>query len=154
MDKATKRMASEIKRFRDDPPPFVRKLYVDELNSHLLFFLIDGPVETPFESGEYVMQMNLPPEYPFKAPQLKFLTPNGRFTVNKSVCIAGVSAHHESEWSCQQNIMTMLIGVISFMTEDIHSHVGAERTTRAEKRRLAENSKDYNVRHGYAKMFE
>lgn len=154
MDKATKRIASEIKRFRDDPPPYVRDLHVDESNSLVLFFLIDGPADTPFESGEYVMQIDLPKEYPWKAPHLKFLTPNGRFLVNKSICVAGVTSQHANDWTPQQTLMTILVSIISFMTEDSDLHLGAERSTDSEKRRLASISKNYNIRHGYDKMFE
>lgn len=35
----------------------------------------------------------LPTEYPIKPPHLFFITPNGRFQVNRKICLS-ISGHH------------------------------------------------------------
>lgn len=36
--------------------------------------MLTGPDETPYEGGVFSIEIKLPAEYPFKAPQVKFLT--------------------------------------------------------------------------------
>ncbi|ELR18591.1 ubiquitin conjugating enzyme, putative, partial [Acanthamoeba castellanii str. Neff] len=33
-----------------------------------------GPEKTPYEKGSFSLELEMPPEYPFKAPKVKFLT--------------------------------------------------------------------------------
>lgn len=44
-----------------------------------------GPPGTEFEGGLYHFRLLLPAEYPFRAPSLMCLTPNGRFELNTKV---------------------------------------------------------------------
>jgi ubiquitin-protein ligase len=37
---------------------------------------------SPFAGGEYVCEITLPPNYPSDPPKIKYITPNGRFTVD------------------------------------------------------------------------
>jgi ubiquitin-conjugating enzyme E2 J1 len=39
----------------------------------------------------------LPLDYPFKPPNIVFLTPNGRFEAGKKICLS-ISAYHPEEW--------------------------------------------------------
>ncbi|KAJ8605383.1 hypothetical protein CTAYLR_002395 [Chrysophaeum taylorii] len=36
--------------------------------------MLTGPDETPYAGGVFTIELKLPAEYPFKAPQVKFLT--------------------------------------------------------------------------------
>ena len=36
--------------------------------------MLEGPEETPYKGGVFSIELKLPAEYPFKAPQIKFLT--------------------------------------------------------------------------------
>ena len=35
---------------------------------------LNGPPKTPYEGGKFTLQVDFPPEYPFKAPKVKFMT--------------------------------------------------------------------------------
>ena len=58
------------------------------------FHLVQG---TDFEGGVYHGRILLPIDYPFKPPNIVFLTPNGRFEAGKKICLS-ISAHHPEEW--------------------------------------------------------
>lgn len=60
-------------------------------------FTIRGPVGTEFEGGVYHGRIVLPPEYPFKPPNIMFLSPSGRFDVRKMICLS-ISAFHPETW--------------------------------------------------------
>lgn len=48
-------------------------------------FTLRGPSSSDFEEGIYHGRIMLPPEYPFRPPDVMFLTPNGRWELNKKV---------------------------------------------------------------------
>lgn len=81
-------------------------------------FTIRGPPDTPFEGGQYHGRILLPADYPFKPPNIVFLTvyiqcrcslksvmititsnlkKNGRFEVGTKICLS-ISAYHEESW--------------------------------------------------------
>lgn len=60
-------------------------------------FTIRGPVGSEFQGGKYHGRILLPAEYPFKPPALMFLTPNGRFELNKKICLS-ITSYHEELW--------------------------------------------------------
>lgn len=60
-------------------------------------FTVRGPDDTPFAGGIYHGRILLPTEYPFKPPSIILLTPNGRFEVNKKICLS-ISAYHPEYW--------------------------------------------------------
>ena len=47
---------------------------MDENNIRLWTIQIIGPENTPFEGGIFTFQLDLPPEYPFKAPTIRCRT--------------------------------------------------------------------------------
>ena len=46
-----------------------------------------------YQGGLYHGKIIFPIEYPNKAPKLIFITPNGRFDVNKEICLSFTSFH-------------------------------------------------------------
>ena len=64
-------------------------------------FTIRGASDTDFAGGVYHGRILLPPEYPFKPPNIVFLTPSGRFETGVKVCLS-FSAHHPELWVSMQ----------------------------------------------------
>ncbi|CAG8497398.1 24244_t:CDS:10 [Cetraspora pellucida] len=60
-------------------------------------FVIRGPDGTEFEGGRYHGRILLPSEYPFKPPNLMLSTPNGRFELNKKICLS-ITGYHPEYW--------------------------------------------------------
>lgn len=154
MSRAIKRINAELRKFSADPPPFVETFHVDDTDASKMHFLVNGPTESQYEGGQYVVRLILPQDYPFSAPVISFLTPNGRFKTGSSICIAGVSHFHKADWSPNQNFASLLMSVISFMTDDHQGvHIGSEASTDQRKKDLALSSKQWNDAHGFSKMF-
>lgn len=47
---------------------------VDESNCFEWYALIPGPVDSPYEGGLFCLHIELPKQYPFRAPKIKFQT--------------------------------------------------------------------------------
>lgn len=51
-----------------------------------------------YEGGYYHGVLELPENYPFAPPNLKFFTPSGRFSTDVLICTSFTSYHKET-WS-------------------------------------------------------
>ena len=68
-----KRIAKEIQHYSDNPHPFVGIFPCANIN--LWKILLLGPKETPYENGLFLLYAQFPGDYPFKAPEVRFITP-------------------------------------------------------------------------------
>ncbi|CDZ97243.1 Non-canonical ubiquitin conjugating enzyme 1 [Phaffia rhodozyma] len=106
---------------------------------------IRGASDTEFEGGLYHIRISLPPSYPFAAPDMMILTPNGRFEVGKKICIDGLTSFHAGSWQPAWGVRTAIVGLISFWGnkgEALRS-VGALDYPVEERRRLAKLSRKW-----------
>ena len=108
------------------------------------YFIVYDLKETDFEKGVYFGKITLPNEYPLKPPNFIFITPNGRFDTNKKICTT-FSAYHQETYTSTWNVLSMMEGMISFMT-DINPEpgIGYINCTIKEKRDFANNSLEWN----------
>ena len=102
-------------------------------------FTIRGADDTEFAGGIYHGRILLPPEYPFKPPNIVFLTPSGRFEVGTKVCLS-FSAHHPELWQPAWGIRLILEALISFLPTPADGAIGALDWTKEERKRLAAES--------------
>lgn len=104
-------------------------------------FTIRGPpAPSPYENGIYHGRIVLPPAYPLKPPSFRFLTPSGRFEVNREICLS-ISGHHEESWQPAWGIRTALVAIRSFMDTDARGQLGGMEVAEAVRRRLAGESR-------------
>ena len=83
------------------------------------------------------------PNYPFDPPEFYFLTPNGRFDINKKLCFSN-SSYHKEEWSPMWTIKTIILGFLSFFLERKSSGIGHLTTDLSEKLKYADRSIEFN----------
>ncbi|KAH0946621.1 hypothetical protein HN011_000503 [Eciton burchellii] len=102
-------------------------------------FTVQGPPSTDFEGGVYHGRILLPPEYPMKPPNIILLTPNGRFEINKKICLS-ISGHHPETWQPSWSIRTALLALIAFMPTPGSGTIGALDYSKEERKKLAEKS--------------
>jgi len=103
-------------------------------------FTIRGPPSpSPFEGGLYHGRIILPPAYPLKPPSFRFLTPTGRFEVNREICLT-ISAHHEETWQPAWGIRTALVAIRSFMDTSASGQLGGMEASEEVRKRMAGQS--------------
>jgi ubiquitin-conjugating enzyme E2 J1 len=106
-------------------------------------FTIRGPpAPSAFEGGIYHGRIVLPPAYPLKPPSFRFLTPSGRFEVNREICLS-ISGHHEESWQPAWGIRTALVAIRSFMDTDAKGQLGGMDAGEAVRRKMAKESQGW-----------
>ena len=106
------------------------------------FTLRGPPAPSPFENGIYHGRIVLPAAYPMKPPSFRFLTPTGRFEVNREICLS-ISGHHEETWQPAWGIRTALVAIRSFMDTDARGQLGGMDSSEEVRKRLANQSKNW-----------
>ncbi|KAI7883318.1 UBC-like protein [Lichtheimia hyalospora FSU 10163] len=99
-------------------------------------FTVRGPDDTEFADGRYHGRILLPAEYPFKPPELIFLTPNGRFELNTKVCLS-VTGYHPEFWQPAWGIRTVILAVMGFFPTEARGAIGGLDYTKEERRVFA-----------------
>jgi len=141
-----KRLNKEIQLYQKDNFKFPNLLLKPSDNLSIWYFIVYDLKDTEYEDGIYLGKVILPPKYPFKAPDFQFLTPSGRFEINKRVCTS-FTGYHQELYSPSWNIASMCAGLISFMTDSIDKieskGIGGIVSTIEDKKRIAMNSREY-----------
>jgi ubiquitin-conjugating enzyme E2 D/E len=111
---AQQRIQKELKEISKDPPiscsagPTGDDLFNWEATIH-------GPADSPYEGGVFVLDINFPENYPFKAPRVSFRTriyhPN--INSNGGICLDIL----KEEWSPALTISKVLLSICSLLTD-------------------------------------
>ena len=105
-----------------------------------------------YANGRYVVKLALNHDHPFQPPRsVSFLTPNGRFQPNASICIAGLTSHHPEKWSGVLTLEKIVRSLSAFMDTEYDYGIGGIQSTQDCIRTLARNSDAYNERKGLYK---
>ncbi|KAL8905867.1 MAG: hypothetical protein Q9207_002387 [Kuettlingeria erythrocarpa] len=136
-----KRILREATELRSNPDA---ALHAAPLESNLFewHFTLQGPPSTPYASGLYHGRIILPPTYPLRPPSFRFLTPSGRFEVNREICLS-ISGHHEETWQPAWGIRTALWALRAFMEGSAKGQVGGMNMGDEERKRLAVESRSW-----------
>lgn len=111
-----KRLNKEIQLYKEQNFAFDNLLIQPSDSLDTWYFIIHDLKDTDYAGGIYLGKVLVPPKYPFVPVDLVFLTPNGRFEINKKICTS-FTGFHKDLWSPSWNIASMLAGLISFMTD-------------------------------------
>lgn len=65
-----------------------------------------------------------------------FLQPNGRFDINKKICLS-ISGHHPETWQPSWSIRTALLALIAFMPTPGNATIGSLDYSAEERQKLA-----------------
>lgn len=124
------------------PPPFIiaRPKETDILEWH---YILRGPPETPYAGGEFWGTVIFPPQYPFKPPAIRMITPSGRFSPNSKICTS-MSDYHPDSWNPAWGVASILTGLLSFMVAD-ESTTGGVSASDHDRMIYAQASHKYNV---------
>jgi len=70
----TKRLQKELQEFISNPQDWCSVSLANDDNMFLWKGEIIGPDKTPYEKGVFKLEIEIPTDYPFKPPKVKFLT--------------------------------------------------------------------------------
>jgi len=74
----TKRLNSEYRKIMKEPIECILAR-PDPKNILIWYFSFFNLKDSPYEDGIYLGQINFPEQYPYKPPDIRMLTPSGRF---------------------------------------------------------------------------
>ncbi|KKK19146.1 hypothetical protein ARAM_001414 [Aspergillus rambellii] len=124
MSRSVRRLMKEASELSNSPSPHFHAQPVSESNLYDWHFTLAGPpAPSPYAGGIYHGRIVLPSTYPLRPPSFRFLTPSGRFEVNREICLS-ISGHHEETWQPAWGIRTALLAIRSFMDGDVKGQVG------------------------------
>ena len=75
MNKSSKRLDNELKTLSQKPVCNAIVEIPDQNNPYKWKVYLTGPSGSPFEGGTFELSFEFPPNYPFKHPEVKFVTP-------------------------------------------------------------------------------
>jgi ubiquitin-conjugating enzyme E2 J1 len=105
-------------------------------------FTLRGPDEGGFQGGRYHGRIIFPFDYPFKPPNIVFLTRNGRFEVGKKICLS-ITGYHAETWRPAWGVRTALIAIISFFLTKGEGAIGALDWNEGDRARVALESRTW-----------
>ena len=133
---------AELSSSSPHPTPAFYAAPVSDSDLHEWHFILLGPpAPSPYAGGLYHGRITLPPTYPLKPPNFRFLTPSGRFEVNREICLS-ISGFHEETWMPAWGVRTALTALRTFMAEPgTAGQVGGLEAPEAVRKRLAGESR-------------
>jgi len=111
-----KRILQEIKELQENPVCNCSAGPLEENDITLWRATIFGPEGTPYYGGVFYLEVKFPPEYPFKPPLIKFITPIYHCNINRSggICLDILK---EKQWSPALTISKVLLSICSLMAD-------------------------------------
>lgn len=138
---AVKRLMREAQELREATEEYFAQPLDDNLFEW--HFTVRGPPDSEFEGGIYHGRVILPPDYPMKPPSIILLTPNGRFEINKKICLS-ISGHHPESWQPSWSLRTALLAIIGFMPTHGSGAIGSLDYSSIERKLLAKKSQTWS----------
>eukprot|EP01025_Chloroclados_australasicus_P005995 TRINITY_DN11973_c1_g1_i1.p1 TRINITY_DN11973_c1_g1~~TRINITY_DN11973_c1_g1_i1.p1 ORF type:complete len:151 (+),score=5.10 TRINITY_DN11973_c1_g1_i1:154-606(+) len=111
----TYRILKEFQDLANDPPAQISAGPIHPNDLFKWSATIIGPPQSPFANGIFKLSINLPHDYPFNPPQIKFLTkiyhPN--ISTKGDICMDIL----DHRWSSTITLQTLLLSVCVLLTE-------------------------------------
>ena len=112
---AAKRIIRELKDLENDPPGNCCAGPAEDSN---LFFWkghIIGPTDSPYEGGLFELDIQLPPDYPFRPPTVTFTTKIYHPNINATgmICLDIL----KDQWTPALSIGKVLLSISSLLTD-------------------------------------
>jgi len=112
---AAKRINKELKDLAKDTPA---NCSAGPKNANDLFnwvATIMGPTKTPYADGVFNLEIQFPPDYPFKPPKIKFVTKVYHCNINASggICLDIL----KDNWSPALTISKVLLSICSLFSD-------------------------------------
>ena len=146
-------LTHHYREIEKNPPPYCYAQPVDpskDLTNWIGW--IDGPEESPYYNGRFSLSLKFPSDFPFKPPEMKFVTaiyhPN--ISSKGEICLDIL----HSQWSPALTIRGLLISLCSLLTDPNPAHglnKEALQLFRTNKQKYEEIAKQWTINHAMFK---
>lgn len=110
------RITRELSQLATSPPPGI-SCYAPFDNITYLHAQIQGPPDTPFSSGIFLLSIQIPERYPFEPPKVRFLTriyhPN--IDLQGRICLDTLKTKPTGSWSPAVSLPSLLLTLRALM---------------------------------------
>ena len=109
-----KRIEKELEDFKKDPPLGCSGGIVNN-NIYIWEAVLVGPIDSPYSGGIYKLDINIPSNYPFKPPKIKFKTPILHPNINRDgyICLDILN----KSWSPVLTISKTILSISSLLCD-------------------------------------
>lgn len=118
---SSKRLPNELKSLQKTPAFNSTVLLENENQLNKWLILMQGPADTPYEAGVFKLDFKFPDNYPFKPPEVKFITtvyhPNIKMDTG-DIC----QDIFASGWSPTMKVVNILEKLISMLKDPVTSN--------------------------------
>eukprot|EP01024_Parvocaulis_polyphysoides_P070879 TRINITY_DN877_c0_g1_i2.p3 TRINITY_DN877_c0_g1~~TRINITY_DN877_c0_g1_i2.p3 ORF type:complete len:151 (+),score=19.70 TRINITY_DN877_c0_g1_i2:172-624(+) len=111
----TRRIMKELKDIQRDPPPDIT---IELLNSDDIYkwgAKMKGPADSPYAGGVFGLEIQFPPDYPFRCPRVRFTTKVYHTNVDDTGFVS-IDILKEN-WSPQLTIAKVLLSIQALLTD-------------------------------------
>jgi len=110
-----KRLGHDLKNLAQDAPEGIEAKPLDSCYFHWQAS-ITGPVGSPYEGGVFYLYLKVPMLYPFRPPEVRFLTKIFHPNVNRHGDI-GIDSIQQGNWVSGLTLTKVLISIQSLLTD-------------------------------------
>jgi ubiquitin-conjugating enzyme E2 D/E len=117
----TRRLAIHFREIQKNPPPlcYAEPKDPDQNMTHWIGW-IEGPEDTAYAGGRFHFTIDFPVDFPFKPPQMQFVTPvyHPNISPKGEICLDIL----HSQWSPILTIRSLLISLCSMLADPNPDH--------------------------------
>jgi ubiquitin-conjugating enzyme E2 D/E len=91
---------------------------VNMVNENLYHWeaLLYGPEDSLYQGYQFKLEIKLPNDYPFSAPNIKFITPIQHVNINNSGDICLDIIKDSNKWTPSLNIITIILSIMLLLS--------------------------------------
>eukprot|EP00730_Choanoeca_flexa_P017030 TRINITY_DN8149_c0_g1_i1.p1 TRINITY_DN8149_c0_g1~~TRINITY_DN8149_c0_g1_i1.p1 ORF type:complete len:232 (+),score=38.79 TRINITY_DN8149_c0_g1_i1:71-697(+) len=111
-----KREIADVRKDKQAQTSGVKIILPDESNLLHLKGEIVGPPDTPFAGGIYELDINIPEQYPFNPPKVKFTTKIWHPNISSATGAICLDILTEKAWAAAMTLRTVLLSVQALLS--------------------------------------
>ncbi|BCS83079.1 hypothetical protein QLL95_gp1044 [Cotonvirus japonicus] len=113
-----RRIQNEAKKINTDKSTYSDLFIVNMVDDNIYTWIaeIRGPIKSIYENYKFKLEIELPNDYPYSAPKVKFITPIQHMNVNDKgdICL---NILKKEGWSVALNIFSILLSIIILLDQ-------------------------------------
>ena len=110
------RITREVNKLKDDP-----EIKIISYNSEYtnIVVQIPGPKDSPYEKGFFKLDIEIPEEYPFEPPKIKFVTKIWHPNISSVTGYICLDILKKDKWSPALSLHSIIISIQSLINEPV-----------------------------------